>query len=139
MLLDFTAPFNRLRAALRPRPPCPPAPPDIPCPLTRPHAPLPAWVADDPVVAKYRALLGDLSWHQFPERATDRPWPGPQPERRAPFAAAYLVKLHEGKRWMSDLRSYLMAPSTNRACWLAISALSFLPMARRSRSASPSV
>jgi len=108
MLLDFTAPFNRLRAALRRHPACPPDPPAVPCPLTCPQAPLPAWVADDPVVHKYRALLGDLSWQQFPERATDRPWPGRPPDPRAPFAAAYLIKLHEGKRWMSDLRTYLI-------------------------------
>jgi hypothetical protein len=49
-----------------------------------------------------------LPWDQFPERATDRPWPGPKPEPRASFAAAYLVKLHEDKRWMSDLRTYLI-------------------------------
>ncbi len=87
---------NRHGAALRRHPADPPNPPAIPCPLAHPAAPLPAWVADDPVVAKYRALLGDLPWHQFPERPTDRPWPGPQPESRAPFAAADLVKLHEG-------------------------------------------
>jgi Transposase DDE domain len=108
MLLDFTTPFNRLRAALRRHPACPPPSPDIPCPLIHPDAPLPAWVADDPVVQKYRALLGDLPWQQFPERATDRPWPGPPPEPRAPFAAAYLIKLHEGKRCMSDLHRYLI-------------------------------
>lgn len=107
MLRDFTAPFNRLRAALL-RPPARPLdPPDCPCPLMHPHAPLPAWVADDPVVQKYRTLLGDLPWHQFPERPTDRPWPGPPPQPRAPFVAAYLVKLHEDKRFMSDLRTYL--------------------------------
>jgi hypothetical protein len=107
MLLDFTAPFKRRRAARGPQPPCPPLPADDACPLIHPHAPLPAWVAQDPVVQKYRALLGSLPWQQFPERPTDRPWPGPKPEPRAPFAAAYLVKLHEDKRFMSELRTYL--------------------------------
>jgi len=108
MALDLTAPFNRLRAALPWRRPLrPPDPPDDPCPLRHPHALLPAWVADDPVVQDYRALLGHLPWDQFPERATDRPWPGPHPDPRAPFVAAYLVKLHEGKRYMSDLRAFL--------------------------------
>ncbi len=107
MLLDFSAPFKRLRAALRPAPLCPPAPPDVACPLTHPDAPLPTWVAQDPLVQKYRALLADLPWADFPERPTDRPWPGPMPEPRAPFVAAYLVKLHEDKRYMSDLRSLL--------------------------------
>lgn len=106
MVLDFAAPFNWLRAALRPAPTCPP--PDVPCPLTQPDAPLPAWVAHDPLVQQYRALLGDLPWAAFPERPTDHPWPGPQPDPRAPFVAAFLVKLHEGKRFMSDLRSFLL-------------------------------
>jgi hypothetical protein len=54
-------------------------PPDDPCPHCHPAAPLPAWVADDPVVQKYRALIGDLPWAQFPERPTDRPYPGQSP------------------------------------------------------------
>jgi hypothetical protein len=107
MLLDLVAPFKRLRAALRRQPVCPP-PPDLPCPLTHPAAPLPTWVANDPLVIKYRALIGDLPWQAFPERTTSRPWPGPKPDLRAPFAAAFLVKLHEGKRYMSDLRAFLV-------------------------------
>ena len=109
MLPDFTASFNRLRAVLQRRPAHPPELPlDDLCPLTHPHAPLPAWVAHDPLVQEYRALLGDLPWHQFPERATDRPWPGRAPDPRAPFVAAYLIKLHEGKRYMSDLCAFLL-------------------------------
>jgi hypothetical protein len=108
MLLDFTAPFKRLRAALRPQPPCPPVPLDLACPLTHPHVPLPAWVADDPLVQDYRALLGELPWADFPERPVDRNWPGPKPDPRAPFVAAYLIKLHEGKRYMSDVRRFLI-------------------------------
>jgi len=68
MLLDLVASFKRLRAGLSARQPACPLPPDDLCPLTHPDAPLPAWVADDPVVQKYRALLGELPWHQFPER-----------------------------------------------------------------------
>jgi hypothetical protein len=108
MLLDFLAPFNRLRAAHRRTLACPPSPPDDPCPLVHPHVALPAWVADDPVVQEYRALIGDLPWAEYPERPCDRPWPGPQPDPRAPFVAAYLIKLHEGKRYMSDLRRFLI-------------------------------
>jgi len=109
MVLDFTAPFNRLRAALPWRRPVrPPDPPDDHYPLRHPHAPLPTWVASDPVVQDYRARLGDLPWARFSERPSDRPWPGHQPDPRAPFVAAYLVKLHEGKRSMSDLRTCLI-------------------------------
>ena len=110
MLLDFTAPFKRWRASLNwhqcasPPPPVP----DVLCPLLHPHAPLPAWVERDPLVAQYRALIGELPWAAFPERPTDRAWPGPKPSPRAPFVAAYLIKLHEGKRYMSDLRRFLI-------------------------------
>ncbi len=106
MLRDFVAPFNWLRAALQPAPVCPP--PDCPCPLKQPDAPLPDWVERDPLVQQYRALLGELPWHAFPERPTDRAWPGPLPDPRAPFVAAFLVKLHTGKRFMSELRCLLL-------------------------------
>jgi hypothetical protein len=109
MLLDFTAPFKRLRTSLSGRQLTAPPRPDIACPLTHPAAPRPDWVADDPLVVQYRALIGDLPWQQFPERPTSRPYPGPKPDPRAPFVAAYLIKLHEGKRYMSDLRRFLLA------------------------------
>jgi hypothetical protein len=110
MLLDLSISFKRLRATLWRPALCPPvAVPADPCPLSHPDAPLPTWVAADPLVAQYRALLGDLPWSEFPERPQDRPWPGPRPDPRAPFVAAYLVKLHEGKRYMSELRTFLMA------------------------------
>jgi hypothetical protein len=109
MIAAFAPSFNRLRAALRRAPACPLASPlDVLCPLKQPQATLPTWVAHDPVVRKYRALLDSLPWADFPERPTDRPWPGPDPDPRAPFVAAFLIKLNEGKRFMSDLRAYLL-------------------------------
>jgi hypothetical protein len=108
MIPAVTACFNRLRTAWQPPARAAPQPAEDPFPLAHPDQPLPAWVAADPVVQKYRALLGTLPWSQFPERPADRPWPGPTPDPRAPFVAAYLVKLHEGKRYMSDLRAYLI-------------------------------
>lgn len=102
------APIQRWRSRTDPPPvDLPVAPPDDPCPLIHPDAPLPAWVVEDPVVQKYRALIGSLPWADFPERPADRPYPGPRPARRAPFAAAFLVKLHEEKRTMTALRTYL--------------------------------
>src|SRR5262249_14502126 len=71
-------------------------------------APLPDWVALDPLVQDYRALIGSLPWSDFPERPSSRAWPGPKPDLRAPFVAAYLIKLHEGKRYMSELRDFLL-------------------------------
>ena len=109
MLLDLSTPFKRLRAILWREAVCPPAPiPQALCPLACLDVALPAWVATDPVVQQYRALIGDLPWAAFPERSTERAWPGPQPDPRAPFVAAYLVKLQEGKRFMSDLRAFLL-------------------------------
>lgn len=108
MVAAFPQIFNRLIAPFRHAPDRSPVVSDVPCPLTQPDAVLPAWVVADPVVQKYRALLGDLPWSQFPERPTDRPWPGPRPQPRAPFVAAFLVKLQEDKRFMRDLRTYLI-------------------------------
>jgi hypothetical protein len=107
MLLDLGASFNWLRDAFR-RPPARPPALDCACPLQHPLAPLPTWVEHDPIVRKYRALLGAIPWDCFPERPTDRPFPGPRPLPRAPFVAAFLVKLHEGKRFMSELRAFLI-------------------------------
>ena len=85
-------------------------------PLERPHlgelatneACLPPFVQACPVAMKYLRLLAPLDWANFPERDERRAWPGPKPHPRAPYAAAYLVKLHEPKTYMSDLRTYLV-------------------------------
>jgi hypothetical protein len=76
--------------------------------LARPGAWLPHFVAECAVACKYLDLLGPLAWDHFPERDPTRPWPGPTPAPRAPFAAAYLVKLDQGKRYMTHLRQYLV-------------------------------
>lgn len=111
MILDVVRFVNNLRRRFPPPtvsapavvPPClPPASSAIP------FANLPAAIASDPLVQKYQALLGALPWLTFPERPTDHPWPGPDPQPRAPFVAAFLVKLHEQKRYMSDLRAFLI-------------------------------
>jgi hypothetical protein len=74
--------------------------------LAQPGADLPRFVADCAVARKYLELLGPLDWANFPERDPHRAWPGPTPAPRAPFVASYLVKLHEGKLYMSNLRDY---------------------------------
>jgi hypothetical protein len=76
--------------------------------LAQPETDLPRFVVDCAVAGKYLELLGPLDWANFPERPTNRAWPGPTPAPRAPFVAAFLVKLHEGKSYMSDLRDYLV-------------------------------
>jgi hypothetical protein len=75
--------------------------------LAQPDAVLPRFVSKCAVARKYLDLLGPLDWEHFPERDPKRAWPGPKPTPRAPFVAAYLVKLEEQKRYMSDLREYL--------------------------------
>ena len=75
--------------------------------LAQNEANLPQRVGQCPVALKYLRLLGPLAWDHFPERDPNCPWPGQQPQPRAPFVAAYLVKLHEQKRYMSQLRTYL--------------------------------
>ena len=87
-----------------------------PLPLQRPAlnllADYPLWlpdrVRDCPVAQKYLHLLGALPWDQFPERPTDRAWPGSVPRPRAAFAAAFLVKIYEQKPYMPALRQYLV-------------------------------
>ncbi len=69
---------------------------------------LPLFVANCPVAQRYLELLGPLDWEHFPERDPHRPWPGSKPAPRAPYVAAYLVKLDQDKRTMSGLRSYLV-------------------------------
>jgi hypothetical protein len=93
----------------------PAAPAPCAVPLTRPNlaqlaqpgATLPAFVSACPVAGRYLGLLGPLDWEHFPERTTQYPWPGPTPAPRAPYVAAYLVKLDEGLRSMGHLRRYL--------------------------------
>lgn len=73
-----------------------------------PPALLPAFVRTCPVAMKYLRLLGTLDWAHFPERPGGRAWPGPRPAPRAPFVAAYLVKLEEGKPHLGQLRTFLV-------------------------------
>jgi len=120
MILPPFQPVNWLRravGAVRPVSLAPPAevatlpviPLGRPClsELARPGAELPRFVVECAVAQKYLALLGPLDWANFPERAVNRAWPGPVPIPRACFVASFLVKLHEGQRYMSDLRDYL--------------------------------
>lgn len=69
---------------------------------------LPAWVAADSLVQKYLDLFGPLDWDNFPERDDSRSYPGVDPLPRRVFAASFLIKIHEGRRYMSDLRKYLV-------------------------------
>jgi hypothetical protein len=94
----------------------PAAQPELLVPLVRPDLSqlaqagtiLPKFVAESTLACQYLDLLGPLDWANFPERPANRAWPGPTPALRAPFVAAFLVKLEEQKRYMSDLRKFLV-------------------------------
>ena len=95
----------------------PPSPAAETLPLARPPLPqlvalpedaLPAAVRQCAVAMKFLHLLGDLDWQNFPERSSERIWPGPIPTPRAAFVAAYLVKIDEEKRDMGKLRVFLV-------------------------------
>ena len=90
--------------------PAPPVPLERPnlAQLAWPDAELPACVAACPVARKYLDLLGSLDWDHFPNATGIDPGRGQRQRPRAPFVAAYLVKLDQDKRYMSDLRSYLV-------------------------------
>ncbi len=60
MISVLASPFNLLHASLSRwrKPKLPSDPPDTLFPLAHSELPLPAWVAHDPLVHKYLALLG---------------------------------------------------------------------------------
>ena len=49
-----------------------------------------------------------LDWSRVPERDPRRAWPGSQPQPRVAYVKALLVKLCEGKRYVSELRRFLV-------------------------------
>lgn len=69
---------------------------------------LPRFVQESAAAMKYFDLLGPLDWTNFPERAQNRAWPGSQPAPRAPFAAAFLIKLDKGQPSMPKLVEHLV-------------------------------
>jgi hypothetical protein len=98
----------RNRGSGTPAPVVPLSRPDLQQLAQRPPDQLPTFVRNCPVAMKYLALLGALDWAHFPARPGGRAWPGPTPAPRAPFAAAYLVKLAEEKRHFGQLRTFLV-------------------------------
>lgn len=62
----------------------------------------------DPVVQRYRAFFALFEWSCLPEREDTRLWPGPPPHPRSAYLKAFLVKLCEGKAYVSQLRRFLV-------------------------------
>lgn len=76
-------------------------------PLNQEPDRFPAFVRHSPVAMRYWQLLSPLAWDRFPERDLRRNW-GQPCVPMAPFAAACLIKLDLGLRYMSQLRTYLV-------------------------------
>jgi len=68
---------------------------------------LPRFVRESAAAQTYLSLLGGLDWAHFPERPADAGIPGPHPAPRAPFVAAFLIRLDKGLPTMPKLRQYL--------------------------------
>ena len=62
----------------------------------------------DPVVQRYRAFFALFDWNQLPERDPERVWPGPPPHPEAASIQAFLVKLCEGKAYVTQVHSFLL-------------------------------
>ncbi len=62
----------------------------------------------DPVVQRSRAVFALLDWAAVPGRDPRRPWPGRSPHPVAAYVKALLVKLCEGKPFVTDLRTFLV-------------------------------
>jgi hypothetical protein len=78
-------------------------------PLTVATEPLEEYVRTcDPVAKRYRTLFAVVDWSQVPERDPGRRWPGRVPHPRTAYIKALLVKLCEGKPYITDLRRYLV-------------------------------
>lgn len=73
-----------------------------------PRHELPTFVQESAAALKYLELLGGLAWDEFPEADPAGPKRGPKPAPRAPFVAAYLIKVDKGLKSMPKLCEYLI-------------------------------
>jgi hypothetical protein len=62
----------------------------------------------DPVVQRYRTFFALFDWSQVTERDPHRCWPGPRPHPEVTYVKAFLVKLCEGKAYVTELRTFLL-------------------------------
>jgi hypothetical protein len=69
---------------------------------------LPQFVRESAAAMKYLRLFGELDWANFPEKDPSGPKRGKAPAPRAPFVAAFLIKLEKGLKSMPKLREHLV-------------------------------
>ena len=63
----------------------------------------------DPVVQEYRALFAMIDWTLVPARDPARRWPGSPPHPTAAYLKTLLIKLHEEKPFITQVRAFLVA------------------------------
>lgn len=62
----------------------------------------------DPLVQRYRAFFAELDWTALEQRDAARHQPGPHPHPETAYLKAFLVKICEEKRYMTQLRTFLI-------------------------------
>ena len=62
----------------------------------------------DPVVQRYRTFFAVLDWTCLPQHDPLHPPPGPRPHPLSAYVKALLVKLCEGKPYITQLRRFLL-------------------------------
>jgi len=78
--------------------------------------------AHDPVVQRYRAFFARLDWSVLGDPAPCRPRPGRTPHPPSAYIKALLVKVCEGKEYITRLRTFLVEHP------LVVLELGFLPV-----------
>ena len=64
--------------------------------------------SEDRLVQRYRAFFALFEWSVIAPRNPQRAWPGPHPHPETAYIKALLVKLCEGRPYITQLRSYLL-------------------------------
>jgi hypothetical protein len=62
----------------------------------------------DALVQRYRQFFALLDWSALDERDAQRCAPGPRPHPEAAYLKAFLIRICEEKRYMTQLRAFLV-------------------------------
>jgi Transposase DDE domain len=81
----------------------------IPTGLALDQSALPRLAACDPVVQGYRAFFALLDWQSLATPPPRRPQPGPPAQPLTAYVKALLIKICEGKEYITQLRTFLVS------------------------------